>query len=171
MDQILQLKLMRLGFLEPLNNKGIDMAFNQQDQGDLDKLNTEVFTDPTGMNYASIPVEKSKELVRFMNDPVNNITGTPSDVTFTHDVLMETWEPKSTMNEGIPWIEALLRETGDISHYEAKYRTFASAASITNLDGKLAMRSRPAEDVLFGVDTVITDDDWYAARDNGNIIP
>lgn len=145
------------------------MAFDRTNQADLDALHTEVYTDPTSMGYAGVPIEKSKNLVAFMNDPANNVAGVPTGIPFTREAVMLTWEPKSTLNEGLPWIEAMLASYDNISQYEDRYRNeYASPNSITRLDELQAVPSRPAD--LFGEGTVITEDDWYAARDNGGIV-
>ncbi|RLA18742.1 MAG: hypothetical protein DRQ62_13090 [Gammaproteobacteria bacterium] len=146
------------------------MAFDNTDQADLTALNTEVYTDPISMGYVNAPIEKTKELLKYLNDPDMNVIPEPNGVDFTHEVLMQTWAPKGAVNESTPWIEALTRESegqgsGDISQYEAKYRANCGSDSLAALDALIQLRSRA--EFLFGDGTVITEDDWTAARDHG----
>jgi len=141
------------------------MAFDNTDQADLTALNIEVYTDPINMGYVNAPIEKTKELLKYLNDTDRNVGGESSGSDFTHDVLMETWEPKGAQNESIPWIEALTREVGSITQYEAKYRANCGTDSLAALDALIQLRSRV--EVLFGDGTVITEADWFAARDIG----
>jgi hypothetical protein len=140
------------------------MAFDINNPVELQELNDEVFIDPIGMNYASAPIEKTKELLKFLNDPDKNVGGeTAGNATFTHEVLMETWSPKGALNEIVPWIEALTEEQGNIEQYEAKYRADCGPDSLAALNAISQPLSRA--EVLWGQDTVITQDDWFAARD------
>jgi hypothetical protein len=135
--------------------------FDRTDPADLQALQTEVNTDPISMGYAAV-VDKTKELLDLLNNPSNNVGGETAGAEFTHEVLMQTWEPKGTLNEHLPWIEALTREA-DPRPYESIYRANASPASITALDALIVPLSRA--EVLFGQGTVITEADWFAARD------
>jgi len=141
------------------------MAFDNTDQADLTALNVEVYTDPITMGYVNAPIEKTKELLKYLNEPPRNVGGESSGADFTHDILMQTWEPKGAQNESIPWIEALTREQGGITQYEAKYRANCGPDSLAELDELIQPRSRA--EVLFGEGTIIIEADWFAARDNG----
>jgi len=141
------------------------MSFDNTDPADLTALNTEVYTDPISMGYVNAPIEKTKELLKYLNDADKNVGGESSGSDFTHEVLMETWTPKGALNESVPWIEALIREDDGIAQYEAKYRANCGPDSLAALDTLIQSRSRA--EVLFGDGTIITEADWFAARDIG----
>ena len=63
------------------------------------------------------------------------------------------------------WIEALAAGStiGTPQEDEAKFRTFASPASQAKLDAIIYALSRA--EVLFGKGTVLSENDWFAARD------
>ena len=141
------------------------MSYDINNPADLQALNTEVYTDPIGMGYAAAPIEKTKELLKLLNQASNNVGGETSGPIFTREILMEVWEPKGTLNEGMQWIEALAAGAtiGTPAEDEAKFRTFASPASLTKLDAIIYALSRA--EVLFGKGTVLSENDWFAARD------
>jgi len=139
------------------------MAFDRTNTADLQLLQDEVFLDITGMGYAALPYSDTKKLIKTLNESTANVGGETAGPIFSHEVLMETWEAKGAQNEMLPWIEALTREQGGITQYEAKYRANCGNDSLTALDAVTVPLSRA--EVLFGQSTVIAKDDWYAARD------
>ena len=141
------------------------MAFDNTDQADLTALNTEVFTDPIAMGYVNAPIEKTKELLKYLNDADKNVGGeTAGSATFTHEVLMATWEPKGALNEMTPWIQALTLE-GDPEPYRDKYLANCGFDSTAAYNALVQPLSRA--EVLWGQETVLTEEDWFLARDNG----
>jgi hypothetical protein len=139
------------------------MAFDITDPADLQELNDEVYIDPITMGYVNAPIEKTKELLEYLNDPAKNVGGeVAGSATFTHEVLMQTWYPKGATNEILPWIEALCNEA-DPSPYLTKYLTDCGPDSTAAYDAIVQPLSRA--EVLWGQDTVITENDWFAARD------
>ena len=141
------------------------MAFDNTDQADLTALNNEVFIDPITMGYVNAPIEKTKELLKYLNEPEKNVGGeTAGSATFTHEVLMETWAPKGALNESVPWIEALTRED-DPEPYKDRYLADCGPDSLAAYNALVQPLSRA--EVLFGQGTVITEQDWFLARDNG----
>ena len=141
------------------------MAFDNTNQADLTALNNEVFIDPITMGYVNAPIEKTKELMKYLNDPSNNVNGDVAGAaTFTHDALMATWEPKGVLNEILPWIQALTLE-GNPEPYKDKYLANCGPDSTAAYNALVQPLSRA--EVLWGQNTVLTEEDWFLARDNG----
>jgi len=139
------------------------MAFDRTNTVDLQLLQDEVLLDPISMGYAALPYSDTKKLLKTLNESIANVGGETAGPIFSHEVLMDTWEAKGALNEMLTWIEVLAREEGDITRYEAKYRANCGNDSLAALDAVTVPLSRA--EVLFGQSTVISKDDWYAARD------
>ena len=141
------------------------MAFDNTNQADLTALNNEVSIDPSTMGYANAPIENTKELMKYLNDPSNNVNGdVAGSATFSHEVLMETWTPKGALNESTAWNEALTRE-GSPEPYKDKYLANCGPDSLAAYNALVQPLSRA--EVLWGQNTVLTEEDWFLARDNG----
>ena len=139
--------------------------FDINNTDDLITFRDEVANDPISMGYAALPSTDTKKLLKTINNVEDNVevpipTAGP---IFSHEVLMQTWAPKGALNESTPWIEALTREQGDISQYEAKYRANCGSDSLAALDDIIVQLARP--EVLFGQGTVLTENDWFTSRD------
>ena len=136
------------------------MTYNVNDPADLEALQSEIIIDAEGMGYALVPYTDTKKLEKFINDVVNNVTPQSAGPEFTHEVLMQTWEPKGAENGSVPWIEALTRED-DPRAYEAKYRVNCGSDSLNNLNGIIVQLSRP--EVMFGQGTFLSKTDLTSA--------
>jgi hypothetical protein len=154
------------------------MAFDRTDPADLLALKTEVNTDPIGMGYAAV-VANTAQLLKLLNDTDANVgDGTPGqetqvarvfDVLAMLDALDPTeYEAQQTV-AGAPNYVHTLVEVGarfDISAYKTKFRSLFATNSntVAALDAQVQAISRA--EALFGVETVISRDDWIAARDS-----
>ena len=139
------------------------MSFDITNDLHLQELQSEVNVDPIGMGYAALPSTDTKKLLEALNESSSNVGGETAGAIFNHATLLATWEPKGVLNEMLPWIESLVKDPGDISSYEAKYRADCGTLSLTALDAVTLPQSRA--EVLWGQGTIITKDDWFAARD------
>ena len=139
------------------------MPFDRTNTADLQALQDDVLLDPINMGYTTLPYSDTKKLLNALNDSSNNVGLETAGPLFSHQVLMDTWESKGVLNEMLPWIEALTREQGDITRYEAKYRANCGSNSLSALNAVTVPLSRA--EVLFGQGTTISKDDWYASRD------
>jgi len=148
--------------------------FDVTDPADLLALKTEVNTDPIGMGYdvnANVTT-----LMRLLNDPANNVGGETTGQTFTPRLMLDVLEPNDLtvggqFTEGEQtWVRLLMESTAslddDIEAYRAKFISVfpANAPTVTNLNARLRTLSRA--EVLFGEDTVLSNQDWFAARDS-----
>lgn len=148
------------------------MAFDRTNPADLAALKTEVTTDPIGMGYAAV-IDQTQPLLKLLNDPGNNVGGEsaarPFDVYAMLDALQPAdYDAQQTATGAPNYVHTLveLAAYDDISAYKAKFRSLfaANSATVQALDAQTAPLSRG--EVLFGQGTVISRDDWIAARDS-----
>ena len=138
--------------------------FDKTKPADLQALKDEVEIDPINMVYSALPETDVKKLLNALNSPTDNVGGESEGKTFSQQVVLDTWEPKGNLNETTPWIQSLIASSGDITHLEARYRANCGSLSTTALDAEIIQLSRA--EVLFGQGTIISKDDWIAARDS-----
>ena len=148
------------------------MAFDRTDPADLAALQAEVNTDPIGMGYAAV-IANTSQLLKLLNDPANNVGGESGSRTFDYAALLDALDPadfdaNQTNGNAGHYVTSLLSITGqvvDLEPWKAKFRSMfvANSATVQALDAQTAPLSRA--EVLFGAGTVITRDDWFAARD------
>lgn len=144
------------------------MAFDRNNAADLAALKLEVETDPIGMGYNPI---SDQQVIKPINDPDANVGGETVARTFDHFAMLEALDPadleaQQTNTGAGAYVQALAIYQGDISSFKAKFRALfaGNSATVTALDAQTRPLSRA--EVLFGVDTVITAPDWWAARDS-----
>ena len=150
-----------------------DMAFDRNDPADLLALKTEVNTDPIGMGYAAV-VEQTQQLLKLLNDPANNVGGDTASRIFEVDSMMDALDPTdfeapqtgANAAEYVIQLIAYGGQIGSIVGFETKFRSMfaVNSGTIVALDAQNVTLSRA--EVLFGQGTVITRDDWIAARDS-----
>ena len=150
------------------------MAFDRTDPADLLALKTEVNTDPVSMGYD--PLGPTQAILKLLNDPSLNQTPPPDNTvsrTFDASALMEALDPNDydspqagTKAAEYSHMLIELAAYSDISAYKTKWRSqFAgNSATVTALDAQVTDLSRAES--LFGQGTVISRDDWIAARDS-----
>lgn len=144
------------------------MAFDRTDPADLAALKTEVTTDPIGMGYNPI---SDNQVIKPINDPDANVGGETVGRVFTQEAMLEALDPtnlddQQTNTGAGAYVQALASYQGDISAFKAKFRAMfaANSATVQALDAQTRNLSRA--EVLFGEGTVISVQDWWAARDS-----
>lgn len=146
------------------------MAFDRNDQADLLALQNEVNADPIGMGYAAV-ITQTNNLLRLLNDPDNNVNGDTGVREFTVDAMLDALDPTELDNaqtnaNAADYTHMLLNFGAEkpIAAYKTKWRDMfaGNSATVTALDAQTKALSRA--EVLFGVDTLLTRDDWAAAR-------
>ena len=156
------------------------MAFDRTNPVDLLALKSEESLDPISMGYAAVSGQTKKTLDLF-NLAENNVGTDPEDFigeVFTSEVAMDVIDPVeitvgSKFSEGqARWLGYLFSAADSLganfSKFEPKFRElFAgyvpASNTLTNLDARNRKLSRAER--LFGVGTVISREDWFAARD------
>lgn len=147
------------------------MAFDNTNPTDLLALQTEVNTDPIGMDYAAV-VDQTNLLLKLLNDPANNVGGETAARPFDVYAMLDALDPadydaQQTVTGAPNYVHTLVELAGfsDISIYKTKFRSLfaANSATVTALDAQTSPLSRA--EVLFGQGTLLTRDDWAAARD------
>jgi len=143
------------------------MAFDINNPAHLIAVRDAEANDPDSVGFAAVRGDDKKTLKLFNEIENNPLGGTLTGQVFNHQILMETWIPKGALNEFIPWIEALTREQGDISQYEAKYRANCGSASLAALDAVVVPLNyvENLESKLIGYQTTLSVDDWTTCRD------
>jgi hypothetical protein len=151
------------------------MAFDRNDPADLAALKSEVETDPIGMGYAA-QLSNTAQLLKLLNEPANNVGGETGNRVFDYAALLDALDPneldaQQTEGGAGDYIVALMALSGagrvqDLEPWKQKFRGMFSAngATVTALDAQTSPLSRA--EVLFGQGTIITREDWFAARDS-----
>ena len=156
------------------------MAFDRTNTADLIALRDEEALDPISMGYAAVAGQTKKTLDLF-NLVENNVIDTADQYigeVFTPEVALDVVDPDeitvgAKFSEGqARWLDYLFSSAaslvGSFESFETKFRAlFAdyspSSVTIDALDARNRKLSRV--EFLFGANTVISRDDWFAARD------
>jgi len=148
------------------------MAFDRTDPTDVSALKSELTTDPIGMGYAA--ETNTQKILALLNDPSLNVGGDTVGADFTYDLLLTVIDPNELTAGGqtstgeVEWIKMLMSGiSDDIAQHETKFRAVI-ASGFSNTLASLNAQQKPISraEVLFGVDTVLVKEDYYAARDN-----
>ena len=164
------------------------MPFDENDQTDLNTLKTEVETDPRGVGFD--PLGGTQAILDLLNIVANNPSADTVNIPFDEfpaiDVIDEIDEGEYNALTGFDKsrVDAIMNaaiesaiSTSEFSQpavlgpVKALFRKSFGANSIT-WQAVQADRARDASiaENLFGRDTFITDEDWFAARDNGVVV-
>ena len=149
-------------------------GFDLTDPADLLALQTEHATDPIGMGYAAevnslVLVKVETEL---LNNPAKNVGEETSQVLLTTggllDVLVASDLNDKKVGDGERrYIEAMINRDfkTDIEHYREQIREalLLDSETVFAIDTHMERISRA--EVLFGRGTVISVQEWRAARD------
>lgn len=152
------------------------MAFDRNSNTDKQKLSDEESIDPAGMGY-SVVAGQTKNTLDLFNLAANNVGGEDIDETLTSDLLLQSIEPvdltisnKFTQGQS-DWLMMLLAASqgleADLSTNRNKIvELFNQTPPIPTYTALVALKRLISRaEVLFGVGTVISRDDWFAARD------
>lgn len=153
------------------------MAFDRTDPADLLALKTEVNTDPISMGYAAV-VDQTQNLLKLLNDPTNNVGGETAQGDLTPRVLWELaadnpddFTPHGQFSEGDQFVMQQLFEISnliddDLNWARDKISNIFPAADGFRIALEALSKLLSRSEVLFGENTVITRDDWIAARES-----
>lgn len=146
------------------------MAFDRGNPADLAALKSEVELDPITMGYDAL---NPNQLVRLLNDPADNVGGETTAETLNVARLLDVVDmadfdaPQVTDGER-RFIESFLNRdfNEDIDRWKAKIQSAFQSNSGTSDAIDALVRPLSRGEVLFGDGTVLTREDWYAARDS-----
>lgn len=147
-------------------------AFEVTDPADLLALQQEIAVDPAGQGYAE--AQGTADLLDRLNNPARNQA--PQNVQQPVEVLtvpavagvINAGEYDALGAYNRAWVQMLITRpaTEPLAPYSAKFLAVFGPASLTRA-AVINLLARPASraEVLFGRDTVISRDDYFAARD------
>lgn len=148
------------------------MAFDRTNPADLLALKNEVNLDPIAMGYD--PTGPTQQLLKLLNDAAENVGGDTVAREFDASAMLDALDPteydaQQTQGNAAEYTLALIAMTNaghDISGYKTKWRSMfaGNSATVAALDAQTSPLSRA--EVIFGQGTVISRDDWFAARDS-----
>lgn len=147
--------------------------FSATKPADLLALKTEINTDPKGMGYV-LDITKAGILDR-LNDPTLNVGGeninkNVEDVDIPEiSAVIDTAEYDLLSAYDKQWVNMFINRpiSERITPYKSKLLQIFGAGS-TSRTKMLALLPKPASraEILFGVNSVITRDDWIMARES-----
>ncbi len=151
------------------------MAFDRTNPADLLALKNEQATDPIGMGYAAVDGQTQKTLDLF-NVPDLNVKS-PRPTTgqrLTVSILLDIPElavdlDHNQVSEGDKiFITSFMNRDfdADIERWRAQITEALRSQSDTVTALNALIRDMSRAEVLFGVETVISKQDWIAARDS-----
>lgn len=150
------------------------MAFDRNNSVHLVTLRDEVANDPINMGYNTT---STQQLLNQLNEGENNVGGETTGETLTPYLLLQAFsqEPDDLTLGGqftqgeLDFIRMVLESTSNIYDDIEIYRTAITTAFPANATVRQALEAQSRllsrAEVLFGVDTSITRNDWFAARD------
>lgn len=148
------------------------MSFDRQNTAHLAALKAEVFDDPTGMGYD--PTGGTDALLALLNKPENNVGGEsinrPTEELDIPDIaaVIDSAEFAALSAYDQQWVIMFINRPAEemLRPYQAKFLQLFGAQSATRA-AVLALRAKAASrgEILFGVNTMISREDWFAARD------
>ena len=153
------------------------MPFDRNDPADLLALKNEVELDPIAMGYAAV-VDQTTQLLKLLNDPASNVGGDTAQGDLTPRVLWELaaanpddFTPHGQFSEGDQFVMQQLFEISNNLDDDLNWaRSLISNIFPANDGFRIALEalSKPLSraEVLFGEDTVLSREDWLAARDS-----
>ena len=149
------------------------MSFDRTNTTDLLALQSEVATDPISMGYAAV-VDNTQALLDLLNIPANNVGNDTIlkpieelEIPEVAGVIDETEYSAASAYDKI-WVEMLINQNSDVSlgPFVTKFlEIFPGGSTTTTAVQALRVKDASRAEILFGVNTLITRDDWIAARD------
>lgn len=153
--------------------EGEQVSFDRSNPAHLAALKAEIATDPAGMGY--VPSGGTVELLAKLNNPALNVGGDtllrPTEELDIPDIaaVINPSEYAALSAYDQQWVIMFINRPADemLRPYQAKFLSLFGAGSVTRA-AALALRTKDASraEVLFGVNTVIAREDWFAARDS-----
>ena len=152
------------------------MAFDRSDPTDLASLKSEVNTDPIAMGYN--PTGSTQQLLNKLNDPANNVGGDTATAPLTARLLWEAaadnsddLTPHGQFSEGDQIAFRGLLEISESPDDDISWARTRVANLFPAQDGlrqalEAQVRALSRAEVLFGENTNISREDWFAARDS-----
>lgn len=148
--------------------------FDRTDPADLAALKSEVNTDPIGMDYASV-INVTAQLLKKLNDPAENVGGETIAQELTPAVLLDVIDtgefsgPQVDQGERdllLMMFAADMFGAVSLETNRAKIKSLFQSNGSTNNAIDALTRPLSRAEVLFGAGTVISRQDWIAARDS-----
>lgn len=149
------------------------MAFDRTNPSHLLALKNEVNLDPAGMGY--IPSGGTIDILNLLNLAENNVGGDtvlrPTEELDVPDIaaIISPAEYAALSEYDKEWVKMFINKPAEemLRPYQSKFLQLFPNGSVTRT-AALALRPKPASrsEVLFGVNTFISRDDWFAARDS-----
>ena len=146
--------------------------FDRTNPAHLAALKSEIETDPIGMSYDING--GTFELLQLLNLPENNVgndtINRPTEELDIPDIagVINASEFAALSSYDQQWVIMFINRPADemLRPYQPKFLQLFGAGSATRA-AVLALRSKDASraEVLFGVNTAISREDWIAARD------
>ena len=144
--------------------------FDRTDPADLLALQIEEASDPIGMGY--LHDGATAPLLNQFNNPDKNVGGEIAQVLLTTGVLLDALVPSDLNEKKVGdgerrFIEAMINRDfdTDIERYREQIRETLEIDSETVFAIDTLMEPISRAEVLFGKSTVISSQDWSAARD------
>jgi len=146
------------------------MAFNRNDPVQLLALTNEITQDPLGMGY---DIDRVNIGVKLINDPEGNIGGETTAETLTVSMLLDVMDiddfDSNQVSDGERrFIESFINRdlNQDIDRWKAKIRSAFKTNSTTSGAIAALVRRISRAEFLFGENTQLVKEDWFAARDS-----
>jgi hypothetical protein len=160
------------------------MSFDVNNPADVQALNTEVYTDPIGMGYAAV-INSTADLLALLNEVESNVV--PTKVNYP-EILSDDVRAATTYvafdnlltpeqdwlrwmtgfsADGIPNMPATAELKQKLAGVPTATGSIWATADRTEMNAAmlaLFQRDGSRAEVLFGFGTVITANDWFAAR-------
>jgi hypothetical protein len=149
------------------------MAFDKTNLDDLALLKLEMETDPISMGYGLL--DNTNKQVDLINDSERNVGLEIVGEVLTPALLLDLIVPSDLTIGGqftqgeLDYLKLIYESTNNARDSIERYRTqilalFGNSTTTDNINAATRRISR--SEVLFGVDTTITRQDWLAARDS-----
>lgn len=148
------------------------MPFDRENPSDLAALQSEQINDPLVMGYAAL--DNTNKQVALINDPDSNKGNETTGEELTTALLLDLIVPDDLTVGGqfsqgeLEYIKMILEASSFSGESIERYRSkillaFGNSTTADNINAATRRISRA--EVLFGIDTTITREDWIAARD------
>ena len=147
--------------------------FDKTDPADLAALKSEVNTDPISMGY--VPDAMDDGVIFLINDVASNVGNDQINRPLEEVKMSETagiidqTEYDALAAYDKAWVDSLIARGEDeiMTPYKDKFLAVFGAGSVTRTAATaLLPKDATRAEVLFGINTVITNADWVAARDS-----